>query len=112
MISQLPGGGLSSSASVPWQARRDQLDLMAEMERLYLDGVHERGQAAGYGRHVRFEHGTVRELAPAAPARTARWEQLAGRTRAAARSTGDRGDVPLGAVPRRAGRAAKRGGLR
>ena len=71
MIRQLPGGGLYTGVSA-LAGGRDQLELMAEMERLYLGGVHERGRAAGYGRHVRFEHGTVRELAPAAASRTVR----------------------------------------
>ena len=53
---------------------------MAEMERMYLAGIHERGRAAGYGRHIRFEHGSVQELAPAHQHRTSEeWEQLAAR---------------------------------
>ena len=83
MIRQLPGGGLYAGVSA-LAGGRDQEELMAEMERRYLVGVHERGRAAGYRRHVRFEHGTVRELpagrqdASCHPAEE--WEQLAERT--------------------------------
>lgn len=80
MIRQLPGGGLYTGVSA-LAGGRDQGELMAEMERLYLAGIHERRRAAGYSRHVRFERGTVRELEPPRQHRTAEeWEQLAGRT--------------------------------
>ena len=66
MIRQFPGGrGLYSGVSA-LAGGRGQAELMTEMERMYVAGIYARGQAAGYGRHVRFEHGGVREM-PAAP---------------------------------------------
>ena len=104
MIRQLPGGGLYTGVSA-LAGGRDQGELMAEMERLYRAGIR---RAPPGGRvqpacplRARHRPGT----GAAAPAPHGRGVGAAGGAhRAAARSAGDRGDVPRGAVPRRAGR--------
>ena len=72
MIYRLPGGGLCTGAMGGLRNRAEEAELADELERMYVAGIHERARAAGYRRHVRFEHGTVRELPPAPAARTVR----------------------------------------
>ena len=68
------------------RSRHEEAELVDELQQMYLAGIMERARAAGYGRHIRFEHGTVREMPPApvqrrpaVPAPEAdRWEAVAG----------------------------------
>ena len=78
MIRHLPGGGMSTGImgrvmgsaeldevrSELWQAYKDR--IWAEARRRGAVMMSAQPAPAGYGRHIRFEHGTVREM-PARP---------------------------------------------
>ena len=74
MIRQLPHGGMSTGDHRRVMARDELAEVRGELWQAYRDRIWARragaGQSmmsaqpapAGYGRHIRFEHGTVREM--------------------------------------------------